>query len=141
MIPVIVRQKATIIHNCIQQIQKTTDLKPDALDSRLIQDAFILNVQRAVQACIDLASWICRDRKYGVPDTYRKNFELLFQNQFIDEAMLKSMQSMCGFRNIAIHEYKKIKKEILQSILIRHLQDLELFYKLTIHFYETRSTD
>lgn len=34
MIPSIARQKISIIHNCIQQIKITTDLKPDSLDNQ-----------------------------------------------------------------------------------------------------------
>ena len=49
-----------------------------------------------------------------------------FQNNFIDVAMLKSMQSMCGFRNIAIHEYKKLKKEMLKFRKPFTLDDLVL---------------
>ena len=100
MIPVVAKQKISIIHNCIQQIKLTTNMDPSMLDSQLIQDAFVLNVQRSVQATIDLASWVCKNIKLGIPDTYRKSFELLFENKLIDEAMYASLKSMCGFRNI-----------------------------------------
>lgn len=136
MIPSIARQKISIIHNCIQQIKITTDLKPDSLDNQLIQDAFVLNVQRSVQATIDLAAWVCKEKKLGIPDTYRRNFELLFENKIIDEDTFNSMKSMCGFRNIAIHEYRKINKAILKSILSRHLIDLENFYKMILKHFE-----
>ncbi len=136
MIPAVARQKISIIHNCIQQIKKTTDLNPDSLDNQLIQDAFVLNVQRSVQATIDLAAWVCKDKKIGIPDTYRRNFELLLENSIIDQNMYTSMKSMCGFRNIAIHEYRKINTAILKSILTRHLIDLENFYKTILTQYE-----
>jgi uncharacterized protein YutE (UPF0331/DUF86 family) len=112
-------------------------LNPESLDKQLIQDAFVLNVQRATQAAIDMASWVCKDKKLGIPDTYKKSFELLFQHDFIDAAVLHSMKSMCGFRNIAIHEYKKINVDILKSILTKHLIDLEKFYQLVINLYDS----
>jgi len=127
MIPVVAKQKISIIHNCIQQIKLTTNMDPSMLDSQLIQDAFVLNVQRSVQATIDLASWVCKNKK---------SFELLFENKLIDEAMYASLKSMCGFRNIAIHEYRKLNKEILKAILSKHLIDLELFYKVILHHYD-----
>ena len=136
MIPVVAKQKISIIHNCIQQIKLTTNMDPSMLDSQLIQDAFVLNVQRSVQATIDLASWVCKNKKLGIPDTYRKSFELLFENKLIDEAMYASLKSMCGFRNIASHEYRKLNKEILKAILSKHLIDLELFYKVILHHYD-----
>lgn len=50
--------------------------------------------------------------------------------------MYASLKSMCGFRNIAIHEYRKLNKEILKAILSKHLIDLELFYKVILHHYD-----
>ena len=38
------------------------------------------------------------------------------------------MQKMCGFRNIAVHDYRTLSKPILKSILTDHLKDLEDFY-------------
>lgn len=46
------------------------------------------------------------------------------------------MQNMCGFRNIAIHAYKKIKVEVLKSILLNDLYDLEKFYQEVTSFYK-----
>lgn len=65
MIPVVAKQKISIIHNCIQQIKLTTNMDPSMLDSQLIQDAFVLNVQRSVQATIDLASWVCKIKNWA----------------------------------------------------------------------------
>jgi uncharacterized protein YutE (UPF0331/DUF86 family) len=45
------------------------------------------------------------------------------------------MEAMVGFRNIAIHDYQTIDKEILKSILSNNLKDLEDFYtSLLIYF-------
>lgn len=45
------------------------------------------------------------------------------------------MQAMVGFRNIAIHDYQSIDVEILKSILVKHLKDLEDFYTAILkHF-------
>jgi uncharacterized protein YutE (UPF0331/DUF86 family) len=45
------------------------------------------------------------------------------------------MQSMVGFRNIAIHDYQALDPGILKSILSKHLKDLEEFYAtVVIHF-------
>jgi uncharacterized protein YutE (UPF0331/DUF86 family) len=38
------------------------------------------------------------------------------------------MESMIGFRNIAVHDYHSLKVEILKSILTSTLKDLEEFY-------------
>ncbi len=45
------------------------------------------------------------------------------------------MESMVGFRNVAIHDYQTINKDILKSILVKNLKDLEDFYtRILIHY-------
>ena len=64
------------------------------------------------------------------------NIYYIFENKIIDKDTFNSMKSMCGFRNIAIHEYRKINKAILKSILTRHLIVLENFYKMILKQFE-----
>lgn len=45
------------------------------------------------------------------------------------------MQSMVGFRNIAIHDYQSIDVDILKSILTKNLKDIEEFYATVIKAY------
>jgi uncharacterized protein YutE (UPF0331/DUF86 family) len=52
----------------------------------------------------------------------------------LQKQMLK-MQAMTSFRNIAIHDYQIINLEILKTILVKHLKDIEGFYtKILLHF-------
>jgi uncharacterized protein YutE (UPF0331/DUF86 family) len=45
------------------------------------------------------------------------------------------MQSMVGFRNIAIHEYQALDADILKAILIKNLQDFEQFYTTILNHF------
>jgi len=136
MIPEVIKQKILIIKNCLHQISLTTDSDPDSLDTQVIQDAFVLNVQRSIQAAIDIASGISSNKQFGIPESYKHGFTLLYQHKIIGDKLCKSLQAMCGFRNIAIHEYRKLNKEILKSILTKDLKDLEEFYLVIISYYE-----
>ncbi len=138
MIPDVIQQKILIVKNCLHQIRTTTELNPESLDVQLIQDAFVLNLQRAVQAVIDIASFICSRQDFGIPGTYKQSFEILHQNRIIPASLAISMKAMCGFRNIAVHDYQKINPEILKSILTKELFNLETFYLAVITFYEGR---
>ena len=48
--------------------------------------------------------------------------------------LAKKMQSMVGFRNIAVHDYQALDPEVLKSVLTHHLQDFEEFYREIITF-------
>jgi uncharacterized protein YutE (UPF0331/DUF86 family) len=53
----------------------------------------------------------------------------------IPKALSQKMQSMVGFRNIAIHDYQNLDIEIWKAILSKHLKDLEQFYTANLtHF-------
>jgi len=86
-----------------------------------------LNLQRACEACVDMAMYVVSVRKLGVPQNKREAFEILYKNNLIDENMYFSMKNMVGFRNIAIHDYKNIDEEILIEILDNHLEELKAF--------------
>jgi uncharacterized protein YutE (UPF0331/DUF86 family) len=94
-----------------------------------------LNLQRAIQSAIDLAVHVSASEGLGLSDTIRGHFVLLEKEKIIRKNLSKKMQSMVGFRNIAIHDYQTPDTEILRAILGKHLKDLEQFYTAVIvHF-------
>jgi uncharacterized protein YutE (UPF0331/DUF86 family) len=131
----IVLAKTASIQKCLKRIKDVTGLNPDSLDNLNVQDIFILNLQRAVQSAIDLATHVVASEGLGISDTVKGNFAFLEKEGILGKRLAKKMQSMVGFRNIAIHDYQSIKVEILKSILSEHLKDLEDFYtKILTHF-------
>ncbi len=131
----VVFAKAASIQRCLRRIKEVTGLQPDSLDDMNIQDIFVLNLQRAVQSAIDLASHIIASEGLGIPDTIKDHFVRLEQSGIIHKDLSKKMQSMVGFRNIAVHDYQSLDVEILKAILAKHLKDLEDFYTvILVHF-------
>jgi uncharacterized protein YutE (UPF0331/DUF86 family) len=124
----IIVAKISNIQRCLQRIKEVTGLEPQALDNIDKQDIFVLNLQRAVEAAIDIAAHISAAEGLGLASAIRDNFRFLKEAGVIDESLLKKMQSMVGFRNIAVHDYQTINIEILKSILKENLKDLEEFY-------------
>ncbi len=132
----IVLAKIAIIQRCLKRIQDTTNGDPNSLEDIDREDIFVLNLQRAVQAAIDLASHIVASEGLGLPATIREHFELLQQSNIISTLIAAKMKAMTGFRNIAIHDYRKIDKNILKSILTNNLADLEHFYMEVINRFD-----
>ncbi len=131
----VVFAKAASIQKCLRRIKEVTALNPDSLDEMNIQDIFVLNLQRAVQSTIDLAAHIIASEGLGVPDTIKDNIVRLEQAGILSKDLSRKAQSMVGFRNIAIHEYQALNVDILKTILVKHLKDLEDFYAaVLLHF-------
>ena len=121
----VVLSKINIIKNCLMAIEKASLQEKDE-SFRL--SIFELNLQRAIQASIDLANIILAKEGLGLPNTYRQSFELLKSHNIISPELTKIMISMVGFRNISVHDYQEIKPEIVNGIVAERLKDFELFY-------------
>jgi uncharacterized protein YutE (UPF0331/DUF86 family) len=124
----VVLAKVAAIQKCLRRIRDVTGLDPGRLDEVDNQDIFVLNLQRAIQSAIDLATHIVASEGLGIPDTIRGNFVLLEHAKVISRSISRKMQAMVGFRNIAIHDYQVLDVDILKAILTKHLKDLEQFY-------------
>jgi len=131
----VIMAKVAIVQRCLKRIRETTDSNPDSLDDIDKQDIFVLNLQRSVQAVIDLATHIVASESLGLPETIKDNFRLLLENRIIDKGLAIKMERMVGFRNIAVHDYRSINEKILKSILSKHLSDLEEFYTTVLAYF------
>ncbi len=124
----IVLAKVSIIQRCLARIRTVTRMDPASLDDIDRQDIFVLNLQRAVQAAIDLGAHTLASYGNDLPATQREIFAALERQGLISSSPAHAMQKMCGFRNIAVHDYRQLSLAILKSILVHHLGDLEAFY-------------
>lgn len=130
----VVLAKVASIQRCLGRIRDVTALDPVSLDDIDRQDIFVLNLQRAIQTCIDLAAHVVSSEGLGLPQTVRENFSLLRDHSIVDSETAERMQKMAGFRNIAIHEYQALDVNILKSILTDNLRDLEEFYTAILRY-------
>ena len=131
----VVFAKVAAIQKCLRRIKHVTGLDPDRLEELDTQDIFVLNLQRAIQSAIDLATHIVASESLGLSDTIGGHFALLEKAEIITKSLSKKMQSMVGFRNIAIHDYQALDPDILKAILSKNLVDLERFYTAILkHF-------
>ena len=131
----IVLAKTGSIQKCLRRIKETTGNDPKSLDNIDKQDIFVLNLQRAIEAAIDISAHIAASEGLGLATAIKDNFGFLKEAGIIDEDLLRKMQSMVGFRNIAVHDYQTINVAILKSILTQNLKDLEDFYTAVLKRY------
>ncbi len=130
----IVLAKTAIIQRCLKRIADVTHLDPASLHDLDIQDIFVLNLQRAVQAAIDMAGHIVADEGLGLPQSLRDHFDMLVTNKIVTPDLGKKLNAMVGFRNIAVHEYQNLDPAILQVILTKHLKDLEAYFRTILKY-------
>lgn len=115
--------KAAIIERSLRRMKEEYSKNP-ALDNYTHIDSMILNIERACQAAIDLASHLVANLHLGIPQNSGEAFVLLHRNKYISERLSKSMVGMTGFRNVAIHEYQELEMEILRAIADKEYKTL-----------------
>ncbi len=119
--------KIEIIERCLIRIKEVYADDQKNLVDYTKQDSIVLNIQRAIEASIDIAMHIVSEKKLGIPKSSRDAFEVLEHNKIINNEILKKLKNMVGFRNIAVHNYRQISLDILQKIVETDLDDFNEF--------------
>ncbi len=106
-----------------QGISNLEDLEND-IDK---QDIIILNLQRAVQICVDIGNHILLDYDSETPSTMAETFRKLSQNKLISQNTAENLSHAVGFRNIAVHQYENLDCKIIYAVITKHLDDFKDF--------------
>lgn len=132
----VILNKAASLERCIQRIKSEYFGFENELETNFTkQDSIILNIQRACENAIDMATHVVRIEKLGIPLTSREVFALLENHNIISSALSNSLQKMVGFRNIAVHNYIALELIVIQKIIALHLADLMQFSQTLVKRY------
>ena len=72
--------KSSIIERCLRRIaEEYNDHEAELATNFTRQDAIVLNLQRACEACIDGAMHLVRINKLGIPTESRQAFDIWFR--------------------------------------------------------------
>ncbi len=99
------------------------------------QDIVEYNLFQITNHIIDIIQHIVVDEDYGLPQSSYEAVQILYERKILGEKDLQVLKKMIGFRNIIGHDYIKINKEIVYSILTEGIDDIKnLISKLTRKF-------
>lgn len=90
----------------------------------------------AIQACIDVAVHLIGLFDFRKPDRYESVFMILAEERIFPEAFARNLMKMVGFRNILVHEYLRIRLDIVHKAIQEDLSDLERFEEYVLEFLE-----
>ncbi|MFH0985439.1 MAG: DUF86 domain-containing protein [Candidatus Omnitrophota bacterium] len=120
--------KVAIIERCLARVREEYQGHEGELETDFTrQDSIILNLQRACEASIDAAMHLVRVKRLGVPQESRDAFAMICEAGIIDCGLRDNMQAMVGFRNIAVHDYRKLNLDVIRSIIEKRLDDFRGF--------------
>lgn len=126
----VIINKIATIERCIHRINIVyAEVASNLATDYTRQDSIILNLQRACEASIDLANYINKLKRLGIPQSSRDAFELLLKAGLLSENVATSLKKMVGLRNIAVHDYQELNIDIVAFIVENHLVDFDRFIK------------
>ncbi|MGQ0504887.1 MAG: type VII toxin-antitoxin system HepT family RNase toxin [Myxococcaceae bacterium] len=129
----VILNKAAIVERCVQRVREEYADDPKNLTDNITrQDSIVLNIQRACEASIDLAMHLVRVHRLGIPQESRDAFEFLCAAKLLPRPVTDTLKRMVGFRNVAVHDYRKLSLPIVQAIIEKHLSELLQFCKSAI---------
>ena len=124
----VVLAKVEIVERCLRRIREEyADTPANLHENWTRQDSILLNLERACQASIDLALRLVTMRGLGLPKESREAFELLATHGLLSRELADAMQRMVGFRNVAVHNYRKLDLKIVQAVVEQRLGDFTTF--------------
>lgn len=128
MVDDVLLNKVATIERCVARAEEEYRKDPATFATDFTrQDAAILNIQRACEACLDIGHAIIRRERLGVPQSARDVFALLARAGWIDTPLAGALQRMVGYRNIAVHGYQTLQLPITIAVIERHLGDFLTF--------------
>lgn len=139
---VILLSKIESLKKCISRIREKTPLSAGVLKEDLdCREIIILNLQRAVQVSVDIASLVLSDMEVTPPLTMAESFAALNEAGVTGPKTSERMRKAVGFRNLAVHEYNQINLDIVYSIISNHLDDFRTFAAEVVNWQKNNQTN
>jgi uncharacterized protein YutE (UPF0331/DUF86 family) len=121
----VVLAKASNVRKTVAAIRLVNGPENGGVSDWIRMDATVLNLQRAVEALLDLANHLISANGWELPRDGRHAFSILSGHGLLSGADLALARAMVGFRNVAVHDYAALDPEIVRGIVRDRLGDLE----------------
>lgn len=91
-------------------------------------------LQLAIEATLDIGSHVIAELELGSIESYSDIPKILTEKGYISSELAERWTRMIGFRNILVHEYLEVDREIVYDVLQHQLRDLRALRKAFAQF-------
>ena len=88
-------------------------------------------LQLSIQALLDMCHYIIAGNNWERPKDNREAIEIIAQHKVLPVKFAKTILPLAGLRNLLVHEYVKVRPDLLYQHLAK-LRDFRTFQKLII---------
>lgn len=114
-------QEYILILKDIRENLSLEDFKKDLI----IQGSVERYLHLTIEALLDIGNHIIADEGLGKVEVYSDIAKILSLNKYINKEQEEIFVKIIGFRNILVHDYLSIDKDIVYEIFENGLGDLE----------------
>jgi uncharacterized protein YutE (UPF0331/DUF86 family) len=140
MDPEIVAAKLESLARCFSRIEAKRPASRAALAADIdTQDIIVVNIERAVQLCVDIGAHILADFDGPSPATMADIFRRLSEERVLEDGLAQRLVKAVGFRNVAVHQYRELDWDIVFFIASEGFEDFRLFAKAIASFIADRT--
>jgi uncharacterized protein YutE (UPF0331/DUF86 family) len=135
MDPEIIAAKLESLGRCVARIEAKRPASRTALAADIdAQDIIVVNIERAVQLCVDIGAHLLAGVEGPSPATMVEVFRQLEERGLIESALAERLARAVGFRNIAVHQYRELDWDIVFQIASRGSEDFRSFARAIAAF-------
>lgn len=84
----------------------------------------------AIEAVINLGNHLIADQNLRTPESNRDIFKVLYENELINKQLYTNLEKMAGFRNILVHDYLTLDRELEYEIIQNSIADLRKYMEI-----------
>ena len=121
-------RKFELIDECVERLSNIKKDNPSLKKYRSSwkdKDASERNLQKVVEAIIDIGKMVISEKKLREPGNNREVFLILEENKLFPSEFIPLMDRMIGMRNIIVHSYDRIDDGIVYGVLKKNLNDIK----------------
>lgn len=121
-------KKLDLIEECLKRLETIISENPAFTKYRNSwkdKDATERNLQKTIEAIIDIGKMVIADWKLREPGNNREVFLILEENGLFPSEYIPLMDKMIGMRNIIVHGYNRIDDSIVYGVLKKNLDDIK----------------
>jgi uncharacterized protein YutE (UPF0331/DUF86 family) len=126
--PDVLRRKTEQVLHHVGRLRARGHVESEGLDrDEDLRNLLLMDLQQAIQGCIDLAVHACMDEALGAPSGPAAAFELLANAGRIPRELGVRLTGAAGLRNLIVHRYGDLDTAVVLRVIEHDLDDLERF--------------
>lgn len=132
---IFVQKKIDLLSESIGKLERllTNDVE-EIKNDELKLPALERHFQKTVDTMIDINTHIIREGNFGTVDDLQSTFKMLGDVKVLHKDFADKISPIVGVRNMLVHRYEKLDKDLFLSNLKRNFSDLKT-YLIQIHDY------